>query len=92
MKFKVNDLIILLDAMHNNSFGLDEDDQNLEEHGMYPDKHIKAEGLILKINNTHVLVNVHNSKSERNESNNIVLWYPKEEVLKTKTLSYEETL
>jgi hypothetical protein len=92
MKFKVNDLIILLDARNNNSFDLDEDDQNLEVHGNYPDKHIKAEGLILKINNTHVLVNVNNSKSQSNKSNNIVLWYFKKDVLKTKTLSYEETL
>ena len=99
MKLKVNDLIILKDVMENDDNGLNGDYVDLQVHGGYPENRTNVEAQILKICGSNILVRLEGSPHEDGYSDReyyqpgtIVLWYNKNEILKTKTLTYEEIL
>jgi len=96
MKLKVNDLVILRDVRNNDDYGYNED---LQVHGEYPENKTNVEAKILEIRKNHILVRLEGFPEENDYSDmkyyqpgTIVLWYPKSEILKTKTLTYVETL
>jgi len=99
MKLKVNDLVILRDVTNNDCDWFNDDYADLQVHGEYPENKTKVEAQILEIRGKHILVRLNGRPDEDDYSDRkyykpgtLVLWYPKREILRIKTLTYEETL